>query len=289
MPWLIERAGVCITIRAESVAAERLIKDALANLRARPVEQDRGAVLSVTGDENGWQLTDHTRDISRAPDTTGALVYQLTSRIGYHLAAGANRHHCLHAAAVSHGGRALVMPANSGSGKSSLTLWLVTRGFEYITDEMTLIDERCGVDGLARHIQIKYHGLQAIEALINCPKDIYRGKWSSAIPLSCLGGHVAAQERYDLGLFLFPQFKEGAGYCLSRVSQAEAGLKLMGSHINARNLKDHGFGALMALVRASPCYTLEYGGFDCLPEDFDDQLCKLLETGADAEKSSAKL
>ncbi len=286
MRWLMERAGVCITVRADTTAAEQLVGVVLENLRTRATERDQGVVLTVSGDQTEWQLIDHASGMTRAPKTAGGLIYQLTDRIVHHVANEANKHHCLHAGAVSHAGRALVMPAASGCGKSFLTLWLVSQGFEYITDEMVLIDDASGIDGIARPIQIKTRGLQAVDSLIDSLENIYEGIQSNAVPVSCLRGRVTALERHELGIILFPEFKPGAGYSFSRLSASTAGLKIMGNHINARNLVGHGFSSVMELVRASPCYALEYGGFDSLPVNFGSQLRRLLQQNGSASRDN---
>ena len=50
----------------------------------------------------------------------------------------------------------------------------------------------------------------------------------------------------------------------------------MANHVNARNLEGHGFKAMMQMIRNTNCYALEYGGFDCLPNDFSQQLKTLV-------------
>ena len=81
---------------------------------------------------------------------------------------------------------------------------------------------------------------------------------------------------HALGAILFPQYTQGAGYSLAKLSSADAGMRLMANHVNARNLEGHGFRAMMQLIRNTDCYALEYGGFDTLPNDFADQVKSLL-------------
>lgn len=276
MNWLIDFAEVDITITAESTAAEKLVNVALADMRASPVPEVVGTHLTVAGKKNAWRLTDHSTGKTRTPRTPGDLIYQLTDRIIHHVADAAARHHCVHAAAVGHRGRAIIMPAASGSGKSLLTAWLVANGFDYISDELILIDEKYGIDGIARPIQIKTKGLHAASRLIKTGESVLPGIRSNTVPIASLGGRADAQLRHTPGLMLFPEFRQGTGYALTRLPVAEAGMRVITSHINARNLPGHGFRSLMELVRTSPCYTLRYGGFAELPNDFTSRLEKLL-------------
>lgn len=279
MHWLIDFAEVKITVTAETRAAEQLVRIALADMRASPVSEVVGTQLTAAGEENAWRLTDHSTGKTRAPKTSGGLIYQLTDRVIHHVAAAAVHHHCVHAAAVSCQGQAIIMPAHSGSGKSLLTAWLVANGFDYITDELILIDDEYGIGGIARPIQIKKKGMPAAKHLIRKGDGVLAGVHSNTVPIASFGGRASPRLRHAAGLVLFPEFRPGSGYALTPLDAAEAGMKIFASHINARNLPGHGFGSLMELVRITPCYTLHYGGFAELPEDFASRVRSLLEPG----------
>jgi len=77
-------------------------------------------------------------------------------------------------------------------------------------------------------------------------------------------------------MIVFPQYKEHSNYSLTKLSSAKAGMSLMENYVNARNIDGHGFKAMMSMIRDTPCYSLEYGGFDTLPSDFLEQLTSLL-------------
>jgi len=273
--WLIERAGIQITVRAKSAASKQLVEAALAGMRAVKVNKAQGVKLTVGGKAEDWQLRDHSNDVRRKIAHAGDLIYHLTDRIVFHVADQANNKHCLHAASVSQHNNALVIPANSGAGKSSFTTWLVAQGFDYITDELILVGEEQMIDGIARPIQIKPHGIAAIEHLLDSPDSIYTGNLANAVPISSLGGEISESAEHRLSLVIFPQYKKGLEFSFTQLSSADAGMRLMANHVNARNLEGHGFRAMMQLIRQTPCYALEYGGFNKLPLDFVEQLKQL--------------
>ncbi len=275
--WLIDRAGVKITVRAKSDATKQLVEVALAGMRPESIGKAQGIKLTVTGEEGDWHLRDHHSDIQRKLANPGDLIYHLTDRIVFHIADKVSEKHCLHAAAVSYKSRALVIPANSGAGKSSFTTWLVANGFDYITDELILIDNDLTIDGLGRPIQIKAHGIDAVQSQLNSIDGIYKGKLANAVPVSSLGGEVSELAEHPLGLLVFPQYKKDLEYSFTKLSSADAGMRLMANHVNARNLEGHGFKAMMQMIRNTPCYSLDYGGFDKLPNDFSAQLKSLVE------------
>lgn len=282
--WLIERAEVQITVKtpsgkgksSKSKEANELIEIALGSMQAERVKKTRGIKLTVKHDEGQWHLNDHKTKLKRKLNQPGDLIYHLTDRIVYHLANSAQGVHCLHAASVSFEGRALVIPANSGAGKSSFTTWLVANGFDYLTDELILIDTKRQIQGVARPIQIKPHGIDAIQSLLQEPDQVQPGKLANAVPISSLGGSASPHIKHDLAVMVFPKYKADSGFELVKLSGAEAGMALMGNHVNARNLEGHGFREMMAIIRQTPCYSLNYGGFDELPDDFAQQLRNLI-------------
>lgn len=271
--WCMQRAGVEISVNLKSSAAEDFLAPLLRDLRAKPARSKRGICLVVSGEAGRWQLIDREHGIERTLKHDGDLVYHLTDRMVFHTANNAKAVHCIHAAAVSHAGGVLIVPAKSGAGKSTFTAWLVANGFDYLTDELILINEQFAVDGIGRPIQIKSNGIEAIKPLL-VNHDYARGNMANAIPVSSLGGKLLdpLDEQNHLAAFVFPQFSREAEFEFGELSAAKAGLQLMNNHVNARNLEGHGFRAMMALVRAKPRYTLSYGGFDRLPRDFAEQL-----------------
>ena len=280
--WLIERAGVQITVRAKSDAAKKLVEVALQGMRPERIAKAQGIKLTVSGNQDEWRLQDHSNDVRRKIANSGDLIYHLTDRIVFHIADKVSNKHCLHAASVSYNSNALVIPANSGAGKSSFTSWLVANGFDYITDELILMDDNFRIDGLARPIQIKSHGIAAIQHLL-VEKDpqqgpaFYPGKMANAVPVSSLGGQTSEASEHQLKLMIFPHYKKSAEFEFKKLSSAEAGMSLMANHVNARNLEGHGFKAMMKMIRQTQCYSLEYGGFNRLPNDFPKQLKDLLQ------------
>lgn len=274
--WLLDADELKITIEVSGEATQALLSNALADLRLVPSDASQGFVLSVTElAPDRWELNDASEPITRELKTPGDLIYHLSDRVIFHLADNLRERHCLHAAAVELGAGACVIPAQSGAGKSSLTAWLVANGLPYLTDELILIDRSHQITGVARPIQIKTPGMAVVSALLDEGSEILHGELANAITATMLGGSTGDQSPLDIGLFLFPQYLASADFNLVKLNSAEAGMRLMSNHVNARNLQDHGFRTMMKLIRETPCYSLEYGGYDKLPKDFSNQLAAL--------------
>lgn len=283
MFYFLEFAGVKLSIHAKTQSAINLVEPAIEAMSfdkseyQRPDDVSDPKVIGIVldGEEAQWQLSDPSSELHLVLNQAGDVVYHLTDRIVFHVADKSQGVHCLHAAAVAHAGKAMVIPANSGAGKSTFTTWLAANGFEYLSDELILLSDDGSLDAVARPIQIKSHGLTPVLPLIKNVNAIARGAFANAIPISCLGSRYV-QQAQSLGMFVFPKYSVGSAYELKALSSAEAGMRLMANHVNARNLDGHGFRAMMKLIRNTPCYSLEYGGFDTLPTDFSSQLKALL-------------
>jgi len=274
--WLIERSGIKITVNAKTSDAEDLVLAALHALSLKSVKTAQGIRLSVDQADEQWLLADRASKIDRKIKQTGDLIYHLTDRIVFHLADKVEDAHCLHAAAVAHNDLALVIPASSGSGKSTFTTWLVANGFHYLTDELIIIDKQRHISGVARPIQIKSHGVDAVMPLITKSEHLFPGKLANAVTVEALGGVVSELPCHRLATMIFPKYSKDADYNLTKLSSAQAGMNLMANHVNARNLEGHGFREMMAIIRNTPCYSLKYGGFEKLPSDFASQLKAIL-------------
>ena len=173
----------------------------------------------------------------------------------------------IHAGLVSANQRSMLLPADSGSGKSSVTAWLLTQGWHYHTDELVLIDLNSGkLDAFTRPLNIKPSGLKAISDIIDLKKiqsDLLVCNLATMIPHRLVNPNFS-RVIPELKLIVFPQYNPDTVPDIKRLSGAEAGLELMRSNVIARNLPGHGFGTVTKLVKNVPAYRLHYRHFDDL-------------------------
>lgn len=260
--------------------------------KAEGIEITYGFDDDAQDSERAWWVHDQHSEpaINKRQLKSGDFIFHISDRLVFHCADKIGNLHCLHAAAVAKDDLAIVIPAKSGSGKSSLTCWLLANGFDYVTDELIMVGESGYFESVRRPLQIKSHGIEAVKPLLaNYPKGddgtaltseqqgYYAGNWANAIPPSSFGAKISDHPKHKLAMFLFPKYQADVDCNFDRLKQAQAGLVLMGNNVNARNHPTHGFGELMAIVRAVPSYYLNYGGFDKLPNDFAEQLESILK------------
>ncbi len=197
------------------------------------------------------------------------LAYILMNEVLYHCIDSNDTHHALHAGGVRRNGACIILPGESGSGKSSLTAWLISNGFQYLTDELVFLGADASVTPLTRPVSLK----GGEEFLARFVADDQRGltiadENGAIIPHRLLNQDYQPQ-RSELSHSIFPQFIPGAPLSLEEISPARSCLYLLQSHVNARNHDGLGVETLSRIVRACRSYTLSYGSFDDLEAVFE--------------------
>lgn len=173
----------------------------------------------------------------------------------------------LHAGVVERGGRAIVMPALPGSGKSTLTAALTLRGFRLLSDEFGVV--RLGDARMLRMLRplaLKNESIDVIHrfeptAVIGprFPKT-HKGTVAHLAPQA---SHVDARhEVASPALVVFPRFDPSASVELEPVQKMRAFARLAVNSFNYHALGPDAFDALGKLVDESSCWQLRYGDLD---------------------------
>lgn len=116
------------------------VADLLAPLLAAMADGDRAEhELMVTASDGTYTTSEDGAEVATSPTAEQAVidVLRLLNERVLHDSSGTVR---LHAGAVAKDGRALVLVGESGRGKSTLTASLVRRGWDYLSDEVAIID-----------------------------------------------------------------------------------------------------------------------------------------------------
>ncbi len=170
----------------------------------------------------------------------------------------------LHSASVGWQDKSILIAGPSGSGKTSVAGWFVSKGFDFLSDEIVLLPgEQRTTISFPRSLLAK----PGADELIALLADTGQGR---AIPagsntLISLGpASVRGNQRRRAGLVIFPNFVAGGELGVESVTAAAAVAKLMGCNLNARNLADHGLRTTTTFCRNVPALALTYGSFDQL-------------------------
>ena len=181
----------------------------------------------------------------------------------------------LHAATLEHRGEALLLPGEPGSGKSTLTAGLLSRGWSYLCDEFALIDPATRrVQPFPRALCIKEASFPIIDALrlpLRRTTPYHKptkGRVAFLNPLDVRPD--AAGQPSHIRWVIFPRYVKGAKPTLKAMSRSQAVFELSKQCFNFNIHQAQAVDVLAKLVRGADCFRLTAGNIH--------RTCDLLET-----------
>ena len=192
-----------------------------------------------------------------------------------------NAHHyfMLHAAAVEKNGCGIVMPAEPGSGKSTLTSALVYNGWRLFSDEIALCSLQ---DGLlypcTRPINLKNNSIDILKHLIGnsalfseVAHDTHKGSVALLQPpaQSVREMHTPSTLNY----YIFPKYQPGSLGKLTELSAGDAFKKIIHNSFNYHVLGVEAFNLVAQQLNQVKCYELTYSRFEDAFSIFDSLVC----------------
>ena len=179
----------------------------------------------------------------------------------------ANQFLIIHAAVLEKDGRAVILPAPPGSGKSTLCAALAHRGWRLLSDELALIDVDNGnVMPSPRPISLKNASIGLMRDYLQQPvisPPVHETIKGTVAQLKAPADSVArALEPARPAWVIFPQYQAGAGPVLAPMPKAQAHLKLAQNAFNYSLLAARGFDTLAGVIGQSACYNFTYSQLD---------------------------
>lgn len=173
----------------------------------------------------------------------------------------------IHAAVIERNGRAVVMPAPPGSGKSTLCAGLIQRGWRLLSDELGLYDMKTGLmHGMARPVNLKNASIPLIqsyapEAVMTDPMpDTTKGTVCLMRPPdeSVARRRIPARPTW----IVLPRYQAKAAPEMRDFSKARTLMLLAEQSFNYDIQGAGGFQALGDLVDACKCLEFTYSQLD---------------------------
>ena len=185
-----------------------------------------------------------------------------------------NQYLKLHAAVLERNGKALVMPAAPGAGKSTLCAALMLRGWRLLSDEHALIsltDNK--LVPVCRPISLKNQSIDVIRnfapSAVFGPvcEDTHKG---TVVHMKPDANSVALDGQHvEPGWLVFPKYvPEGETRLTERIRET-AFLKAGDQSFNYSLLGVRGFEVMSKFVEASDCYNFSYSNLEEAVEAFD--------------------
>lgn len=183
------------------------------------------------------------------------------------IAAHAHNYLVIHAAVVERAGRAAILPAPPGSGKSTLCAGLIGRGWRLLSDELLLLDLTSGlIQPLARPVNLKNASIDIIrtfcaDAVMTDPvRDTAKGTVALMRPPA--DSVARTTERASPAWIVFPRYVAGAPAVLEPKSKAQTFMRVVEQAFNYDILGARGFEAAAGLIERCACFEFSYGNLD---------------------------
>ena len=186
-------------------------------------------------------------------EDTDALLWHLDKSLTLALQHRRPDLYFLHAAAVALAGGVTVLAAPPGTGKSTLTLGLLERGFTYLSDELAPID-------LRRRLVHHYAHAVGLKSPPPDPFQLPQGTVAIGsrfhVPTSGFRGTGLSEEPLPLVAFIFPERSSESPPRCRRISASVATVHLLANTLNARAHSNDGLDAAVTLARLVPCFQI---------------------------------
>jgi hypothetical protein len=223
------------------------------------------ARLEISQDRDGeYRLTRDEKQVYKG-ESLAALANSLMDTSIYNLADKCSSGLLFHAACLSWKGKGIILPAQSGHGKTTLSAWLLAHGFDYLTDELVYMPlESRQAMCFGRPLNVKYGSREIIDNLLGDNKDdssIVEGPVAMLVPPKLIRKDNSTIEPV-VDMAFFPHYRADTEFSLEKLSAAQMGMALMSCLVNARNLAGDGFPATVSLARQVPAYRITYPDFD---------------------------
>jgi len=175
----------------------------------------------------------------------------------------ANQFLVIHSATLERNGRALLMPAPPGSGKSTLCAALIARGWRLLSDEFALVDPATRLlVPVPRPVALKDRSIDLISewtpdarfgpSLINNENQLLAYMRPPAPSVQASG------DRCPAGLIVIPEYSAGAEPTVTPLTRARAVVHLADNSFNYNLHGRLGFDCLADLADQAPCVRLRY-------------------------------
>lgn len=183
----------------------------------------------------------------------------------------------VHASVLVKNEKALIFPAEPGSGKSTLTAYLALSGWKLFSDEMAIISlDDLRVSPLYRPICLKNDSIDLVK------------RWFPDVQMSAISkdtqkgdvAHIKAIERPEyenlkpvavVGV-VFPKYKSNAQLSIYSLSQIQSFRQLSENSFNYSMLGDQGFQTVAEIIKTTRQLELHYSDLkdvkDFLEEEF---------------------
>jgi hypothetical protein len=177
-----------------------------------------------------------------------------------------------HAAGLAWQGRGLLLPGRIASGKTTLSAWLATRGFDFLSDELIFIPSGTNtLHALTRPLNVKAPARSVLRPYFDFDHhaaQLLSTPRGDLTPIDLLRPQNELSTS-EIKTIILPHYVPEAAFKLETLSPGRAAFTLVDTVVNARNLPDHGLPELARLARSLPVRQLVYSNFAQIVDQLD--------------------
>ena len=271
-----ELLGLRVSISG-SAAVSRIFNCGLGAFSIPSATSDMDVTYSVVG--NGpYRVLRHGNAYATESVTSSDLLYDIEKDVILELQHRNPSLFFVHAGVIASRGRASLLVAESGGGKSTSTWALLHNGYEYLSDELAPID----VD--TRRVHPYPHALclkRTPPGPYSLPLATMHLERTRHIPTSALPAVVIHEPCPIDAIFLLQFDPTARSPSLRRLSSAEAAARVYVNALNALAHCNNGLDAVLNIATHARCYALATAG---LPETCDVITSVIRQEGAIGSK-----
>jgi hypothetical protein len=217
-------------------------------------------VVEIESDaaESGWRVQIESNQLMTAK-TRDELVTGLENIISDRVARSLNEYQLFHSGALSRNGKGILIPGQSGAGKSTTSAALAFGGFEYFSDDVAVF----GPDGTLRPfpkvLAMKYRGWEVIsnhypetsEAVVFSTG----GKGVTYLQPPFLPSEVSSAG-VPIDLIFIPRRDDVAAPVIEKISKSDVVKVLTQESLDLELRGQSAFDFLINLTQGAECYAL---------------------------------
>ena len=187
-----------------------------------------------------------------------------------------------HAAVMSYKSKGWIFVGNSGSGKTSISIYLLKHGWGFLSDEFALVNPSTSeLTSFPRNLIIKPH----LSNCLNIPKGYKSiminknegGKYPVYFLSPSLFGPVVTDTPIPLKKIIFLKKSEKGKYHIEKIGQSET-FKMLTDHLfNPHNFKQKLPDILISIIRKTSSYKLTISNPLMFSKTLDDNFVNQIE------------
>lgn len=170
----------------------------------------------------------------------------------------------IHAAVLEKDGKAIIFPAPPGSGKSTLTAYMMFSGWRLLSDEMAVIDmQSLHACPSVRAVCLKNNSIELIQdvfpqaVITSIARDTQKGDVAHVRPTD--DSFERREETAKIVGVVFPKYTGSDGVDIYQLNKADVLMALKENSFNFDTIGLPAFECLKGVVENSACYDVEYG------------------------------